>query len=116
MAHMFPVPAALCLQRKRVLSVSAALGRGMLIRDQLRKHTQKISRTHTQQIIRTHSSGWTVPAVVLGGVDAAVGKVGSRTHLRKTLGVQEGPGAALIGGELQFDTAEDTAAELITAL
>lgn len=39
MAHMLLVPTAVCLQRKRVLSVSAALGRGMLILVQLHTHT-----------------------------------------------------------------------------
>lgn len=43
------------------------------------------------------------PTIVFGGVDRAVGEVGSSTDLRQTLSVEEGPGAPMVGGKLQAD-------------
>lgn len=51
-------------------------------------------------------SDW--PAVVLWGVDAAVRQMWSGTQFGKTLGVQERPGATVIGWELQFDAVRFT--------
>lgn len=42
-----------------------------------------------------------IPAVVVRRVDGAVRKVGSSTELWQTLGVQQRPGAAVVGGKLQ---------------
>lgn len=53
-----------------------------------------------------------VPAVVIGGVDGAVGEVGPGAELRQTLGVQQRPGAALVGGKLQTHT-ENTTGEIL---
>lgn len=45
-----------------------------------------------------------VPAVVIRGVDGAVRQVGSGTELWQTLGVEQRPRAALVGGKLQAHT------------
>lgn len=44
------------------------------------------------------------PTVVFGGIDSAVGEMRPSTDLRQTLGVEQGPGAAVVGGKFQADT------------
>lgn len=114
MAHMLPAPVPLCLQRNWVVSVRAALGKGMEILVQLQRHKQAgrlqrilgIScRFGHNRFIHTHMHTYTfIPAVVVRGVDGAVRQVGTSAELGQTLSMEQGPGTAIVGGKLQTDT------------